>query len=713
MSAHTSSIKYIFIPWTVSCFLFCLPSWTTFASHAEPLVPAPISRKILVLYNSQKGQTATKNPFFWTSQSVLNHEGILTDYADVALRPLPGPETMSKYRGIVAWFEFDSMKAPKPYVEWLGKQLKANRKIVILGNLGCAADERRDPVLKRVADNVFRLLGLSRGGNYTNLLIRYDRKRKEAVEFEKKYPPIPPQYSRFKPVDERVDTLLSIRRQNIRDSESSVIATGPHGGFAYQGYIYWQEPVQPYRRRWYLNPFHFFGNALGLECLPKPDPTTLNGLRVALSHIDGDSFGEISHIGKNASCGEIVRDHILKKYDFPVTVSVIAGEIDPKAAGSAGRVRLAREIFSLANVEPASHSYSHPFYWDPAYQNKEVYGRHYGVKIPGYDFDSGTEIDYSMQYITHTLSPPEKPCKVFLWTGNCVPMISDIARCDDAGYLNMNGGDTLFDKFHDSHTSVAPLYRKVGGRFQIHCGQSNENILTNLWTGPYFGHRGIIVTMKNTGYPRRMKPIDIYYHFYSGKYHASLKAIQDIYEWVMRQEIAPVFASEYIQMVRGYLGARLYSLGPDRYAIEDYGHCLSVRFDAANKTPDLSRCENVLGYVHEPQGLYVSLVPGKKRAEIVLSGEAVSRTGHLKKATGWISGFIAERGRINMNYRGFGKNGMIEIGGLKPEARFFLKGSALNGNSLGVISDKRGIAIIRDLKTGSIMIASGESQGEP
>ena len=702
MSAPMNWIRSFTTRWTVSLLisgLLCL------LFPGSSLADKPILRKVLVLYNSDTEQSPTKNIVFNSCQAILNYYGILTEYRDVARRPLPDLQAMSVYRGIITSFSSGEMKDAKKYLIWLNRQFDAGIRVVVLNQLGCTAKRTEDPALKELIDRTFDRMGLRFGSQFAGnqSVIRFVHKDKKGVEFERKYPPIPTAYEMYVPVGKGVKTYLSIKRKDKKNSTSSVIITSPTGGFAWGNFLMWQDPPTK-RRSWYLNPFLFFEEALGLKGIPRPDPTTLNGLRVAFSHIDADGFGGPSRIDKKSLCAEVIRDEILKKYDFPVTVSVITGEIDPAALGNDRVVGLAKEIFRLPNVEPASHSYSHPFYWDPGYGHKDWYDHQYGIKIPGYTHDSKKEIDHSVKYITEELAPPGKPCRVMLWTGNCEPTESDIARCDALGVLNMNGGDTVFDGYNDSYTSVAPLYGQVGSRFQVFTGQVNENILTNLWKGPYYGYRKIITTMERTGYPRRLKPIDIYYHFYSAEYHASLKALQDVYEWVLKQKIAPVFTSNYIRMVLGFIETRMQMAGPGKYVIEGYGHCLTIRFDSEKRLPDLEQCENVLGYAREPQGLYVSLVPGKKRAVITLSDTwPASKSPYVQKASGWVNGFSRQDGRLKLDYKGYGV-GMLQISGLGAKKSFRVSGNALGSKSRLVTSDEKGSILIQEIRNGSMEV---------
>jgi len=488
---------------------------------------AEMSRKVLVLYNSKDGQTPRDNIVFMNCQTVLNYYGILCEYRDVTQRPLPDAETMSSYRGVITSFNSRTMKKQTDYIQWLGRQTESGKKIVILDDLGV----QTYTIPEKDINRIYRYLGLNYGGNFitSKPLIRYAYKDPLRVEFERKYPLLTQGYELFTPIDKDTTVYLSLLRLDIPDSESAVIVTGPNGGFAYAGYIVWQDPVTFYRQ-WYLNPFIFFEEALGLKGLPRPDTTTLNGTRVAFSHLDADGFASISRTDGSSYCAEVMRDEVFKKYPFPVTASVIVGEIDPTVEGTKDLLEVARDIYRLPTIEPGSHSYSHPFYWDPLH--KTLYEHQYGIKIPGYIHDSRVEIDQSVQYINKNLVPTGTVCKVFQWTGNCLPLESDIERCDNLGIFNINGGDTIFDDVSNSYTSVAPIYRSVGKRYQVHSGQANENILTNEWTGPFYAYKGMIATMERTDKPRRISPINVYYHYFSAERNSSLKALQDVYDWL-------------------------------------------------------------------------------------------------------------------------------------------------------------------------------------
>ena len=649
---------------TFKIFIQCLIILVVSQTHLSGNTIIP--RKLLIAYQSNTGQKESVNTYFETCQTVTDYYGLLSDYFDVNTQSFPNDQEMKKYRAIITVFNSNQMKNGTAWLKWLKRQCNNKTKLIILGPLS-GIDTNNQSEYKKLADAIYSYIGIQYKGMYSSHRgrLRFGFKDPKRVEFERPYPVFPKSYDQFHVIGSNVKVWLSINRRDLKNSESATIITGPNGGFARFSDMYWMDPVS-YKKKWYLNPFIFFEEALGIKDWPRPDPTTLNGLRVAFSHIDGDAFGGPSRINPNKTCSEVVRDEILKKYNYPVTVSVIVAEISPEAVGNQKLVDIAKDIFLLPNIEPASHAYSHPYFWNEKSSVKDRYPSQYGIPVNGYTFSSKKEIVYSINYITKNLSPSGKPCRVMLWSGACDPTERDLTHCKKNHFYNMNGGDTVFDDVNNSYTAVAPLYRKVGRTYQVHCGQANENILTNLWEGPYYGYREIIKTMKKTGFPKRLKPIDIYYHFYSGEYQSSLQALQTVYEWVLEQNVALVYTSQYTEMMNGFLKTKIFTNDQGNYIIKDYNHCLTVRFDHETCLPDLRQCNNVIGFSKQPQGLYISLKPDTNHALIAFLSDSnkMPQVPYIEYATGWVMDFQVTGHSINLDFKGFGK-GAIQMAGLQ------------------------------------------------
>lgn len=673
--------------------------------------PSGLPRTVLVLYNSAEKTSAHKNIFAAGLQTAVNYYGFLVEYRDVAVRPLPDEDAMRDARAVFTIFNGDEMAAPTEYLRWLLKQFDAGRKVVVFGALGATktsgADSAESRQVVELTDEVYKRLGLAYGRDFMSSVarLRFGFKRPGVMEFERKLPQFPDSYEKFTPLDPSFQKWLTVLRTDKPDSESTLVGVGPAGGAALRDYAYWQDSVD-FRRQWYLDPFAFVKEALAVGDFPALTATTLNGMRVAFSHIDGDAFIGFTDLDKGKICADIIYEQILKKYDFPVSVSVIVAEIDPKLKGSPKALELARAIFRLPNVEPASHTYSHPFYWSSEDEVSDavesVLLESRGYSISGYTFDPVKEIVYSTEYINKELAPADKPCKLLFWSGNCHPTEEHIALSDKAGLLNLNGGDTVFDAQRNSYFYVAPPYRPVGKRFQIYTGQANENILTNLWEGPFFGFSGIVETMKRTESPRRLAPIDVYYHFYSGGKHASLDALKQVYDWVLTQDTAPVFASAYVRMVMGSVEGQILRAEDGAYLIENYGNCLSLRFEEASTDPDLSRCENVLGFARLPQGLYVHLAPGKERARVAFGREigGPQAKPYLALANGWVEELSGDAKKLLLRMSCYGK-GKVALAGMQANSRYVAR---TGGAAVMAQSDKQGSLSLVGLENGAIEV---------
>ncbi|MBL8379237.1 MAG: bifunctional glycoside hydrolase 114/ polysaccharide deacetylase family protein, partial [Burkholderiales bacterium] len=267
------------------------------------------------------------------------------------------------------------------------------------------------------------------------------------------------------------------------------VAVTPWGGYALAPYAW--SPVLDLER-WVVDPVRFLRAALATPDLPVPDVTTESGRRMLMVHVDGDGWASRAEMAGIAYASEIMEKEVLARYRVPTTVSVIQGETAADGLYSAQASALeaiARRIFRLPHVEPASHSYSHPFNWAVAEAGTGTpTGAAYHLKIAGYRFDLRREIAGSIDYIGKSLAPPEKPPRVFLWTGNCVPTPAALRTAAAAGLLNMNGGDTTITRSHPTWTRIAPQGIRKEGLYQVFAPNQNENVYTNDWTGPFYGY---------------------------------------------------------------------------------------------------------------------------------------------------------------------------------------------------------------------------------
>ncbi|EKE17313.1 MAG: hypothetical protein ACD_10C00505G0001, partial [uncultured bacterium] len=159
---------------------------------------------------------------------------------------------------------------------------------------------------------------------------------------------------------------------------------------------------------------------------------------------------------------------------MPTTVSVIESEISPDGLYPKLSARLegiAKQMFALPHVEIASHTYTHPFIWEPEIANEKGTGakeESYHLEVPGYKFDLTREIVGSSDYIQRRLAPPNKPVKILLWSGDTAPGADALAITEKSGLLNMNGGDTSITRSNPSLTAVGALGIEKNGVLQVY-----------------------------------------------------------------------------------------------------------------------------------------------------------------------------------------------------------------------------------------------------
>ena len=544
------------------------------------------------------------------------------------------------------------------------------------------------------------------------------------MRFERPPLVVLPPFQSVVPARGDVDSHFVLRRAGDPGTDSHMVVTSPRGGYIAAGFAIAPNTDED-RRRWLLNPFAFFRRAFGTDRLPKPDTTTLSGRRIYYSHIDGDGWRNQTEVEsyrdrRPTLSSEVVLRELLEPYpDLPVTVAPVMGDLDSDWYGTEEGIDIAREIFRLPHVEPASHTYSHPFDWaffadwtlvkeerfrdlypargavtrvdkiftwlgagdggeeaepapdyaggrslaeeeaDDEAEDIGVYERPRAYAILPYSLE--LEIGGSLAFLD-ALLPPGKRAALVQWSGNTLPYPAAIAASRAAGARNINGGDSRFDSEFPSYATVSPVGRQVGGQRQIYASNSNENTYTDLWTDSYFGFQHVIETIRNTETPIRVKPFNVYYHMYSGEKQASVNAVRRVLDYARTQALAPVATSRFAAIGDGFHTTRLIALGPGAWRVEDRGALQTLRFDRATfQAVDFARSQGVIGQRHFQGSLYVALDEAHP-APVVALGEAVAADApaaaphpYLVEGRWRVGGLAADRDGMRFAAQGYGR----------------------------------------------------------
>ncbi|ERJ18925.1 PelA protein [Salinisphaera shabanensis E1L3A] len=576
----------------------------------------PMPRKVLVLYDASEsdyGELAYSSAHLNIAMP-LEYLGYGAVYKDVD-GALPDDTLRGRYAGVVSWF-LTGVGAQANYRDWLLKQMRDGVPVALLGDPGI-------PVTGELSE----LMGLQAVPSITDqglAVVDHD----DFLGFEGMPEKPAMSGSGYSVVDDKVNVHLKVRDGN--GAEFVPVATGDWGGVALSPWAIQQGLAD--QSRWILDPFKFIKTALALPDMPVADATTENGSRYWMTEVDGDAFNSRASAPGSPFNAQLLLDRILKKYRVPTTVSVITGEIGPDGLYPelTDQVEpIAREIFKLPWVEIGTHTYSHPFEWlgltegELTGAGRTAAGYAYNLPLKNYRFDLEREIAGSTRYINDHLAPPGKKVKAVLWSGNALPPEKALAIAERIGIANINGADTHVMSDNPTLTDVMPMLRPLGDHIQVYSPQTNENVYTNNMTGPLWGYRRVIESYKITNEPRRLKPIDIYFHFYSATYPASLKALNQVFSYALSQQTVPVYASTYSRIARNWYDVGVARTLDGGWQITGATQMRTVRLPERLGWPDVRTSRGVVGVRDLTQGRYVAL-SGEPRVKLNLASGAPS-----------------------------------------------------------------------------------------
>jgi len=538
----------------------------------------PLPRKIILLYDSSLEPEVHYADIHRLFQMPLEYLGFVPMVYDVR-KELPVVSPEGGFAGVISMH----IGTPtKELEEWLIKAKKSGLKIFFVENLPLNSEEalREFGIERKPLSAQFQRVTLVRGGG----------------GYEAPY--VPKVGALLVKVKGEILTELSVSGE----VHTPFVLT-EWGGIALDNSLVNNEGL------WIHNPFEILKRIFG-EITPTPDITTENGRRILTVHIDGDGFFGSSEVKPGKTTAEVIKEEILERYPIPHTVSVIEAELAPWGINpdkAEHLEKIAREIFKLPFVEPASHSFSHPFTWnlEARGEKKLIYG--YNLPVKGYKLDFEREIKGSIKYVNERLLKGiNKEVKVFLWTGYCNPTEEHLKMVYGEKVLNVNGGDTTITKGKPFLKHISPMGVNLGHLFQVYAPIQNENVFTNEWTHPLWGYIKVIQTFKMTGKPIRLKPISIYYHFYSGEKFASLNALKKVYDFALSQEVTPIYLSEYALRVLDYRETAIIRRGKG-FIIKNAGYLRTLRIPASLGFPDIEKSKGIVGFKREGDFIYIHL----------------------------------------------------------------------------------------------------------
>lgn len=614
-----------------------------------------IPRKIAILYSSKEYPVAQYQPTHRLTSMVLEYLGFVPEMFDIE-EGLPEIYPELGYAGVMVGF---LGKIDEKLIDWLIRAKEEGLKLFFLNSLPHN-------------EKFYRAFGIRAERNRERSIYPFRLiKPKENRGFEA---PIKVSYTDTLLIAEKGTPMVEV--ENSFGQKHHPFALFDWGGYAVYGSLLNSEEL------WSFDPFEVFKKVFGTTLLI-PDLTTQNGGRILTAHIDGDAFFGDAEFDPSKTTGEVIRDEIIKRYPIPHTVSIVVGEVSKDGLypdKSERLIKVAKSIFSLDWVEPASHSFSHPFDWQPEYRKMELpYG--YNLPIKGYKLNWDSEIKGSVEWINReVLKDLGKKVRVFLWSGECNPNREQLRQTYQLGVFNVNGGLTAITQQQPFLKGIGPSGVNYGPYFQVFAPVQNENIYTNLWTGPFWGYINVIQTFELTENPRRLKPISIYYHFYSGQKLSSLNALKRVYEWALSREVSPMFLSEYSRWVLDFRQTAVMRW-EEGFRIKNAGGLRTLRYPKEWGYPDTEKSKGVVGYREGKDGYNYLFLDGSGDYYVVFSSQKPKFA--LLYSNGYVESFERKGKEYSLRLSSYLP---LEVR-LETSCKVFINGKAYNA---GVVEFKGG-----------------------
>lgn len=588
-------------------------------------------RDILFLYNKSvlKDKNSVYSSAHLIASTPLEHWGYIPILYDISTKELP-KRVEDRYHAVIVWTNRLKKDKSKEMYEWAKELKRRDIKILFLDDFGFEA----------TATNL-KEFGIRYEENHNKFLDPID------VKYNKPYKP----YEITASIEYRDELLISKNSKSVistiykNGQKGMPIAITPWGGYTLGGaFLHNIEN----RDLLTINPFIFFKEALRLKDIPVPDPTTEAGRRILFIHIDGDGFVEPVRTDPKKLSIDYMVEQIYKKYKLPHTVSIIQGELTHLFPQYRKRgEEMAKELYKLPWIEPASHTLSHPFFWAKVVLPKNAppeVGKHFHLPLKGYYFSLKKETIDSIDYVLNLAPKNKQKERILFWSGDCQPTREILEYTEKHGIITLNGGDTTIQKKHPTLAYIAPFGLERGEYWQIYTGQQNENVYTHDWHGPFWGFRNVIETYKMTNRPYRLKPINLYYHLYAASRVASFNALKKVYEWVVKQKTSKLYASQYIKKGQGFYRTAIAKIDGG-YELRNKGFMRTVRFDRKISI-DMKRSKGVAGFNFDNNSTYV-ILDSSGEYKIILAKKI--SLPYLIDSNGWVSKVDKNRFELRAN----------------------------------------------------------------
>ncbi|MFZ5842395.1 MAG: endo alpha-1,4 polygalactosaminidase [Pseudomonadota bacterium] len=553
------------------------------------------------------GQDQLASPLFKHLAMPLEYEGYALEYRNIEHEALPNEPISGRYAGVVAWLSARSSGQQAGVCARLQPEVRAGLPVAFFGSLPAGAACRQ-------------LLGDQQNGRAPGAGLQVVAQQ---------------------PAMGRPGTAPALKSWGLPDSFAGAGSTawlqlrdrsgarfdpiqiGAFGGLALDPYV--MQYGADGSASWLLDPFAFLRAALRLPAQPVFELSTDNGRRIGLVDIRGDRLALADSTGQRPATALLP---LLQTQPLPATLALIEAEFDtPSLADDERRARRRAldPLLALPQLELASHTYSHPYYW-PVFDGERDYAapaHRYSVSLPQYAAELQREIAAPFDWLRglrHDNSALQPP--LLIWSGDGKPGPAALAIAQQAGVSHYGGGGIDWRFGPLKLAQLAPAARPTPWGTQVLAPLVDENTFARLWYGEALNYRQVLDWNRQLGGNssfgmRRLKPWSLSFHADAVLRPAGVTLLQELLRAQAAEPLNGLYVSEYVQRVRAFQQASLAKDLNGNWSVHGNG-LHSVRLPVELGWP--ARNPAVAGAREDSSGRYLQL--GQDRVQLRFGARA-------------------------------------------------------------------------------------------
>ena len=705
------------------------------ATECEPAAMQAEPRIVLGLYDGRRELTPSDTRLHRFIELPLNHLGYSLRYLDISREVLPD-KIDSEIAGAVSWFD-TPLSEPALFARWAEaarSDCPGDFSFVVLGETGLLPDRKPDASEERYLHR----LGLGWTakslllGDFTGVTLRDPK----LLGYESDFVFQPGRYASLRALTPSEAELSVVPAGNIAAGGIDLVVLHHPNAYVHQSATL-DADMRAAGNFWIMDPFAILGQALSRNRqIPIADVTTLNGRRIYFETVGPEgwlapaparTFDEEPRLGAENLLARLITPFP----DLPVTVSVVAGDLDQAIGGKPALQgkRSAAQIFALAQTAVATSGRSLVRRWAeiskpiqgasvadtageaaPLDQSNRLFailGRNLREAFADPQAPAEPQLsDQSRQYgqdpfllgaetteaiaVVRAMTPNKPVPPLFLWSGDGKPDQDARAAVAKAGSPALGGGVTALGA-SGSVSALSPFSLADGPQMQVYHAQPGDLGNSGYPSKDEDALQGLALLVARTDGPLRLKPMQLAYSAGSANQFVARSVIERLKRMAVSAKTIPIFAQRYVEIVEGFASVRFKPEGVQTWRIMDRGGLQTIRFDDARALSlNMAESKGTLGARRINGSLYIALDPGVVAPLVALtldaapSGMAVpaGRIGIVESNLEMVSVRLSDC-TSTFEATGWGQ-GEISIYG-DPGARYFVSAMAGKAQSKSAV----------------------------